>query len=171
MSSGNWFHWSFILWKKLCFKTLVLAYFIFKVKKSLDLSEKHCYNENVGKNCCFPNDNFFYTWFESSMYFPSISIRNQLVSHSIHFLSNKLTFNSVLHMFKIWLCVLFWLWPDCFLLFQDVLEVKKNLSRVNGLISVIATLLVFNYFELAVIGINYSILCNHSTVSNYGTAK
>lgn len=35
---------------------------------------------------------------------------------------------------------------------QDVLEVKKNLTRVNGLISVIATLIVFNYFELAVIG-------------------
>lgn len=42
----------------------------------------------------------------------------------------------------------------CFML-QDVLEVKKNLSRVNGLISVIATLIIFNYFELAVIG-NYS---------------
>ena len=29
---------------------------------------------------------------------------------------------------------------------------KKNLTRVNGLISVIATLVVFGYFELAVIG-------------------
>lgn len=37
-------------------------------------------------------------------------------------------------------------------LHQDILEVKKNLSRVNGLISVIATLIIFSYFELSVIG-------------------
>lgn len=36
---------------------------------------------------------------------------------------------------------------------KDILEVKKNLSRVNGLISVIATLIVFSYFELSVIGV------------------
>lgn len=35
---------------------------------------------------------------------------------------------------------------------KDILEVKKNLSRVNGLISVIATLIIFSYFELSVIG-------------------
>nr|XP_058965637.1 uncharacterized protein LOC131792275 [Pocillopora verrucosa] len=35
---------------------------------------------------------------------------------------------------------------------KDILEVKKNLSRVNGFISVIATLIIFSYFELSVIG-------------------
>jgi len=44
---------------------------------------------------------------------------------------------------------------DLSIIMKDVLEVKKNLTRVNGLISVIATLIVFNYFELAVIG-----MCN-----------
>ncbi|KAJ7330667.1 hypothetical protein OS493_022282 [Desmophyllum pertusum] len=42
---------------------------------------------------------------------------------------------------------------DLNIIMKDVLEVKKNLSRVNGLISVIATLIVFNYFELSVIGV------------------
>ena len=37
---------------------------------------------------------------------------------------------------------------------QDVLEVKKNLTRINGLISVIATLIMFSSFEVAVIGNN-----------------
>jgi len=39
------------------------------------------------------------------------------------------------------------------IIMKDILEVKKNLTRVNGLISVIATLIVFSYFELAVIGV------------------
>lgn len=42
---------------------------------------------------------------------------------------------------------------DLAIIMKDVLEVKKNLTRVNGLISVIATLVVFGYFELAVIGV------------------
>ncbi|XP_068685706.1 uncharacterized protein [Montipora foliosa] len=42
---------------------------------------------------------------------------------------------------------------DLTIIMKDVLEVKKNLTRVNGLISVIATLVVFSYFELAVIGV------------------
>ena len=37
---------------------------------------------------------------------------------------------------------------------QDILEVKKNLTRINGLISVIATLIMFSSFEIAVIGNN-----------------
>ena len=37
---------------------------------------------------------------------------------------------------------------------QDILEVKKNLTRINGLISVIATLIMFSSFEVAVIGNN-----------------
>ena len=45
MSNGSWFHWSVILWKKLYFKTLVLAYFFFKVKESLALSEKRSASE------------------------------------------------------------------------------------------------------------------------------
>lgn len=44
---------------------------------------------------------------------------------------------------------------------KDILEVKKNLSRVNGLISVIATLIIFSYFELSVIGV-----CNLSLQFN-----
>lgn len=39
------------------------------------------------------------------------------------------------------------------IIMKDILEVKKNLTRVNGLISVIATLIVFSYFELAVVGV------------------
>ena len=38
MSNGSWFHWSVILWKKLYFRTLDLAYFFFKVKEYLALS-------------------------------------------------------------------------------------------------------------------------------------
>ncbi|CAH3177880.1 unnamed protein product [Porites lobata] len=42
---------------------------------------------------------------------------------------------------------------DLSIIMKDILEVKKNLTRINGLISVIATLIMFSSFEVAVIGV------------------
>lgn len=42
---------------------------------------------------------------------------------------------------------------DLNIIMKDVLEVKKNLTRINGFISVIATLIIFSYFERGVIGV------------------
>ena len=47
---------------------------------------------------------------------------------------------------------------------QDILEVKKNLTRINGLISVIATLIMFSSFEVAVIGNNLGVTLSLSSL-------
>ena len=47
---------------------------------------------------------------------------------------------------------------------QDILDVKKNLTRINGLISVIATLIMFSSFEIAVIGNNLWVVLSLSSL-------